>query len=394
MMKNEQQRESNLLKYEYALYITLGVAVLLFPILRIGGDALDQGAFPWEYILSAWIGVLPFFLLILIHSTLLMPYLFFKRRFTKYILATLLLLALFAGYTSTYHNYRRERLTPYPYQRATSQNDIPGHPFLDPQGFRQQKGYRSPSGHRIPGPVIMDTLIALLMLGCNLSIRLIVKNYEGRRRMEQLERAQIEHELSQLRAQVSPHFLMNCLNNIHGMVERDARRAQEMILELSEMMRYILYESSPQQISLAKELEFLRSYIALMSVRYSKRRVKINFNAPTQEQAGGILVPPLIFIIFIENAFKHGISYQGDSFVDILFEAEPHELRFRCTNSLPQHGQQELHPKGGIGLKNIRKRLDILYGEHYNLTIDRQETSFHVSLKLKSQDENQMYCGG
>ncbi len=392
MKRLRSPKKSNLRYYEYLLYAVLWGIVLLFPIVRIGGTAFDNGTIEWDYILSAWRGLIPFLVLFLIHNLVLIPFLLYKRKTTHYILTTLMILALFFLFVLNHHKKERERLITLNLHEKILQNAPPGYPILDPKATLSPADTQSPHfSHRIPGPVIMDTLIAFLLLGSNVAIRLIFLSFNERRHMEELEKIQIRHELAQLRAQISPHFLMNSLNNIHGMVELNTQKAQEMILELSGMMRYILYESSPQRIALSQEIAFLRNYISLMSVRYSKKRVSIQFNTPSEKQASKIFIPPLIFIIFIENAFKHGISYLGNSFIHIEITADEQELYFRCVNSCPAEGRPT---QGGIGLKNIRKRLQILYGKKHSLTTERQESSYHVSLKLPTKDENQMYCSG
>lgn len=386
-------KKSNLRYYEHLLYGVLWGIVLLFPIVRTGGTAFDNGTIEWEYILSAWRGLIPFLILFLIHNLVLIPLLLFRRKNIHYLVGTLLLLGLFFLIVFKHHNRERERYKALNLHEQIAQDAPPGEPILDPMDSQSTHEELQPHfAHRIPGPVIMDTLIAFLMLGCNMAIRLTFRTFQEQRRMEELEKIHIRHELSQLRAQISPHFLMNSLNNIHGMVELNAQKAQEMILELSGMMRYILYESSPQRIALSQEIAFLKNYISLMSVRYSKKRVSIQFHTPSEEQAAKIFIPPLIFIIFIENAFKHGISYEGNSFIRIELTADERELHFSCVNSCPTESPADTH--GGIGLKNIRKRLQILYGKKHSLTTERQESSYHVSLKLPTKDENQMYCSG
>ncbi len=381
------KREQNL--YEHLIYVVLWGLVLLFPLARIGGSVFDQGTLDWEYIFQNWLNVAPFLLLMLIHSALLVPYLLFRRATNSYIASSLLLLTLFFFFILGRYQRAVEQQPKAEQIEQIIRNAPPGRPLLDPAGPMHAAHLHPGSENRIPGPVVMDMLIAVLLLGCNLAIRLLFKSYSERNRMDEMEKAHIQHELSQLKAQISPHFLMNSLNNIHGMVELDAERAQEMILELSGMMRYVLYESSPQRIALAKEISFLQNYISLMQVRYSKKRVSIRFRTPEKELTKNITIPPLILIIFIENAFKHGISYQNDSFIEIEIKVSDSKLYFLCTNSC----QAENKPSGsgGIGLKNIRKRLQILFGENHNLTIEHKEHIFHVSLILPTQNEDSVY---
>lgn len=197
---------------EYLLYALLLGITLLYPFLHMGEKALDGEAFQWSYLFQQWVKTLPFVVLLLIHIFVLLPVLLDKKQTGKYIL-------------------------------------------------------------KVSGPVIIDTLIGVLLLGCSLAIKLMFKHTESIRKMNELENFHIKQELEQLRTQVSPHFLMNSLNNIHGMVEMDKQKAQDMILELSGMMRYMLYESSVPMISLSREIDFLSNYISLMRARYNSNRV-------------------------------------------------------------------------------------------------------------------------
>jgi LytS/YehU family sensor histidine kinase len=174
---------------------------------------------------------------------------------------------------------------------------------------------------------------------------------------------------------------MNTLNNIHALVDIDPAKAQDTILELSKMMRFVLYEGDKSGVPLNRELEFIRTYITLMQLRYTDK-VKINLDLPTQ--VPDKTIPPLMLVSFIENAFKHGVSYQHDSFIDIKVELiEPllqvTHLHFTCTNSKAEKPNQE---KGGVGLVNVKKRLDLLYDKNYTLSIKDDTDTYFVELIL------------
>lgn len=381
---------------EYLLYAVLSGIAFLYPFLHVGERVLEGEPFQWSFVIQSWIDIIPFVVLLLVHLFLLLPLLFHKKDSVKYAISVIILLGAFFVYSDYYHQRKKDfwmaRIS-YSQNRISTQSDRDGEmpPPPPPQnnGDIPRKFGMRPYGFRIPGPVIIDTFIALLLLGCSLAIKLMFKHYENTRKMEELEKEHIRQELAQLKAQISPHFFMNSLNNIHGMVEIDPQKAQDMILELSGMMRYVLYESTSAMISLAKEIDFLCNYISLMRVRYTENRVAIQYSFPPKEDSVSIYIPPLIFIIFIENAFKHGVDYQNNSFVHIRMSLEDQELIMQCTNSL--HHNEMNEKKGGVGLNNIRKRLDILYAENYTLNICEQENSFHVTLKIPTKNENQMY---
>jgi len=180
---------------------------------------------------------------------------------------------------------------------------------------------------------------------------------------------------------------MNTLNNIHALVDIDPDQAKESIVELSRLMRYILYEGDKPTIPLSKEVEFLEHYVSLMRMRYADT-VKITTDMP--EETKGTEVPPLIFASFIENAFKHGVSYANDSFIRVSMSIDGDKLIFRCANS--RNGTNS-DTSGGIGLVNVSKRLDLLYGKDYTLHIDDKDENVYevlavIPLRLPSENEN------
>ena len=158
------------------------------------------------------------------------------------------------------------------------------------------------------------------------------------------------------------------------LVDIDTEKAKQTIVELSRLMRYVLYESNNRLISLSKELQFLNHYIELMRIRYTDK-VRIDVSFPTD--TGEVQVPPLLFVSFVENAFKHGVSYQHASFVSVCLQVVGEEIHFVCSNSNYYRSEDQHH---GIGLDNIRKRLRLLFGERYKLSIDDTADCFDVQL--------------
>ena len=169
---------------------------------------------------------------------------------------------------------------------------------------------------------------------------------------------------------------MNTLNNIHALVDIEPSKAQETIRELSKMMRFVLYESDKSGVPLKKELEFIRTYIKLMELRFTDK-VKITVEMPSD--VPDKTIPPLMLISFIENAFKHGVSYQHESFIDVKVETEPEQLMFTCRNSKADKPNEE---KGGVGLANVKQRLNLLYGHRYKLHIHDTADSYNVELTI------------
>lgn len=219
------------------------------------------------------------------------------------------------------------------------------------------------------------------MLGINVSISLAFNYNREHAARRDLENFRLQEELKYLKQQISPHFFMNVLNNIHEMVEEDVSKSQDMILELSQLMRYVLYESENNTTTLASESKFISSYVGLMRGRYPDDTVKINLSLPEQVSAN-IYVPPLLFISFIENAFKHGVSYMQETEIDINLSESDGWIQFDCTNTIPATALSK-SDKGGVGLANVRRRLDLLYGDKYSLQID-EDKRYSVKLIIPS----------
>lgn len=230
------------------------------------------------------------------------------------------------------------------------------------------------------GPMMSDFVLAVMMVCLSMFTKLYLLSDRDKERMRQLAKERTEAELAQLRYQLSPHFMMNTLNNIHALVDIDPERAKETIERMSRLMRYMLYESGKATTPLKSEVEFLCDYVELMSIRYTDA-VAISLQLP--EETYGIALPPLLFINMVENAFKHGVSYSRTSFVDIsLSIAEDHRtVNFCCTNSLgPERPADTQH---GIGVENTRRRLDLLCSGHYQLSSMKLADRYVATLQLR-----------
>ena len=253
----------------------------------------------------------------------------------------------------------------------------PGGPPPPPEVGRGGRG-----GNRPMSPEMMKSLLAVLLVMADFGIVYARTVVDERKRIAELEKEKISQELQYLRNQINPHFFMNTLNNIHSLVDIDPEKAKEVIVELSKLMRYILYDSNQNLITYEKEVNFLRQYVSLMSIRYSDS-VKIDLDFP--DQMPGVMVPPLLLVNFVENAFKHGISYTSDCSIDISMRPSPSGgLEFDCSNK--RHESQDNY--GGIGMENVRKRLSLLYGSQYVLEIDRQPEDYHIHLEIPPTQTN------
>lgn len=178
---------------------------------------------------------------------------------------------------------------------------------------------------------------------------------------------------------------MNSLNNIHALIDIDKVKAQKTVVELSNMMRYVLYDKSSTFVPMEKEVKFLGSYIDLMRLRYTdKLEIKTDFSTEPQ----GIYVPSLLFMQFLENAFKHGVTYKKKSLIEVSLKADEAvgNLIFTCRNTLPESPNTTVvRTGGGIGVENARKRLELLYSGKAQLLISNNGEWYNVELKIPIQ---------
>ena len=306
--------------------------------------------------------ILPFLVLVLIHHFLLEP-LSRKKNKLWYLLLTLLLLAAFGFFCF------------YPDRRPDWQDE--GFPVPPPDEWRMDRPGLPPADGRGPiRPETQELIIGILLVAGDLGLTALYRSRKHEAELKELQAANVSRQLEALRYQINPHFFMNTLNNIQSLIYTDPDKATEAVSEFSKLMRIVLYEGEAPTIPLSHELDYLRHYLSLMRLRYPES-IRIEDALPSD--AGSAVVPPLLMASFVENAFKHGISYESPSFVRISLEMTQRRILFSCANSLHPAGQTEPH---GLGMDNIRKRLDLLYGSDYALHIDEQPDSYRVLLDI------------
>ena len=301
-------------------------------------------------VLTIWAKILPYYIIFLLNNYILAPFLLLRQRYMVYILSLILIdVAVFGN---------AELLSP--------ENGI------GQLSLNQLKLY-------------WNMLLGIVIAGVNSMIKLYYRAIVTTQRMAMLEKEAVESQMEYLKHQINPHFLMNTLNNIHAMIDFDTEMAKKSVVELSHLLRHVLYDSSEKHTTLDKEVEFIDSYIKLMRIRYIDE-VNIEFNTPDIVLCRKIKLPPLLLIVLVENAFKHGISYNENSFVKIDIMAFENELtcivtnsRHKATNSNTEHS--------GIGLSNITRRLNMLFDKRYTLTIDdSDEKRYTVELVIPITD--------
>ena len=373
-------------KKEQLAYLILWVITFLAPVLTlyVRSTSGSEETFSWSEVLYVWRTYVPFLALFLVHNFLLAPLLIYQRKKALYFAVTLSLVTVFAlaqCMSRPDHGGPRDHRDGPPMEMKNS-----GQPPMEmadrerpplPPDF----GGDRPPHHKPPVLIgqhdVMAVVILLLLLGVNLGVKFYFRSEEDRRRIHQMENEQLAQQLEYLKYQINPHFFMNTLNNIHALVDIDPERAKSSIVVLSKMMRYILYESNNKLIPLQHEVVFINNYISLMRMRFTEK-VQISVSLPDTETAQGE-VPPLLLITFIENAFKHGISYQQESFINISVVAEGDRLTFTCANSKASEPNPE---KGGVGLVNVRKRLDLIYQDRYTLDTQDSDDTYRITLTI------------
>ena len=402
---------------EHIIYTSIWLMLYISPLasLYMRMSSNPDISFSWHEILNAWEFNTVWLVLMLIHNFLLLPILILKRRTWQYLMlaSALLISCTFASFLIRPGGPRFDDLdkrmemsdTNYYICGESDSCHAPGlcqkmehdpkedmcrkpihggKPFPRPRYTPDELRPISPVPMLGPGEAVAF-FGGLLLMGMNLGVKLYFKTQEDREQQERLEKQDLERQLEYLRYQVNPHFFMNTLNNIHALVDINPERAKTTIVELSKMMRYILYEGDKKYIPVQREALFLNNYIELMRLRYSSR-VSISLDMP--EMMPDVMLPPLLLIIFVENAFKHGVSYAAPSFIDIKVEVTQDKLKFRCRNSRQEQKPDEKKKKGGVGLANARRRLDLLFPNRYNLEIKENDKEYDVQLEIPLSKNN------
>jgi len=224
---------------------------------------------------------------------------------------------------------------------------------------------------------------ALFLMFLSLGLKVLERQSQIEQLSKEIEKEKLNSELAFLKNQISPHFFFNTLNNIYSLIGINQDDSQEAVLKLSKLMRYLIYDSEKGNTMLSHEIEFMKNYIDLMKLRMSDR-VTLNISFPGNYSDRNI--QPLLFIPFIENSFKHGVSYREKSFIDIEMKAEAGSIVFRCSNSLHEGNSEKGQEQnaGGIGLDNVRKRLSLLFPGSHELKISAAENRFDVFLEIKT----------
>ena len=279
------------------------------------------------------------------------PYLFFRRRYWLFVLCNLLLI-LGANYGFVYGYF-------------AIKHNVPSMPAKAWMGFF--------SG------AFMFFLLNVVTVAVAIGIRHFIRVRQLKQQLKDEKAKNTEAELAWLKNQINPHFLFNTLNNISSLTQIDADAAQDAIAQLSDLLRYAMYETNKNTVPLGGEVEFMRNYIELMKLRCNEQ-TSVNYQLSIDSEQ--VEVAPLLFVSLIENAFKHGVSSGRPSAISIKLEQPQGQLTFICNNTnYPKNDKDR--SGSGIGIENTRRRLELMYADRYEWEQTLEDNIYHVMIKLK-----------
>ena len=225
--------------------------------------------------------------------------------------------------------------------------------------------------------------IVTMMVFASTSIKLFQRWARDSTKINELEKNSLQIELRELKNQINPHFLFNMLNNITVLVKKDPEKASNIILKLSDFLRYQLYDNNQHSILLLSEIQFLNDFMELEKTRRDEFNFSLTIENKNTDKSliSNLVLPPNLFISFVENAIKHSIDLDNPSEMSTKFIFSDKHLKFICENTKPAE-VIENSKNSGLGLANVKRRLELLYGNTFTLEIDETETNYKVTLIL------------
>lgn len=399
-MKNRQH-----IIIQNGIYLIIWLILFLIPVF---GYRDDEGI-RFDAVVLFWARMLPFLLLFVLNNYILIPRLLVPRRYGRYLAMVALSISAILILN---HLVVRTYLFPSPKFRSEKGKSVTvakpnGDTLLvtvidngellaaadsstsmaiattaPPTKSTENQVREQKRNHHFRAAtwqyLMMDYIVSILLVGTNAAICLMFLSLADRERLQKMESQSLKSELDYLKSQINPHFFMNTLNNIHALVDIDSERAKESIIELSKIMRYVLYDTNLPLVPLKKEVEFIDNFIQLMRMRYSDEvRISTRYPDPLPD----VKLPPLLMMALIENAFKHGISYQRDSFVSLSVDVVGDDLICTVENSFFADKVVDL-ATSGVGLTNLVKRLELLFGDRGKLAVNEQNDRYTTTLIL------------
>lgn len=231
---------------------------------------------------------------------------------------------------------------------------------------------------------VTSSIVVFCMIFAGVTTLILFKHWTiSNQRNDELKSATLQSELQYLKNQINPHFLFNVLNNANVLLKEKKGGASGMLYKLKDILRYQTHGNIKDEIILQSDIQFLNDYLNLEKAR----RDKFEFSIHTNGNIESIELPPFLFIPFVENAVKHSQDSEVKSYIHIIFTADDDNLQFLCVNSKPEDDEDDAIRKvGGLGLKNIKRRLDLLYPNCHHLLIKEEETTYTVNLQLNKYE--------
>jgi len=376
-------------RYNILIHIAIWIMFFLMPIIVLPRPE-HAATFEDMNILPVVFFNIYLIMVFYLNAYLLVPKLYLKRKFTLYFLSIIFLLIQFI-ILPLYANVERDP-KPEPPQRMYSHEYMP---HSSDTSYEKNKDRYNPTDRpRMPNDQepppddfnprrnfilireFASISLFLLVLLLSSSYRISIDWFNLKKRNNEIAEEQLKTELHFLKAQINPHFLFNTLNSLYILALKKSDNAPEAILKLSDIMRYVLTESSETLVPLDREINYINQYIELQQLRLTK---KVNVQFEVKGNTESYLISPLLFITFVENAFQYGVSTDIESPILILLEVVENNLHFNVINSVVRASK---HESTGIGIENSRRKLELLYPNAYSLTITNQNAIFTVDLNI------------
>lgn len=233
--------------------------------------------------------------------------------------------------------------------------------------------------YRFAGFVFFYAFPCIFIFACSTAFTMFRDRLISERLAKEKETENLKTELAFLRSQVSPHFMFNVMNNMVALARKKSDALEPSLIKLSSLLRYMLYETDEERVLLEKEVEYLKSYIDLQVQRFGK---KVKVNVEMEEFDRSYFIEPMLLIPFVENAFKHGTGLVENAEINIELKAKNNMLQFLVSNQYNNAEQEVKDKTSGIGLQNVKRRLNLLYKDAYTLLIRNKDNRFSVSLQL------------
>lgn len=308
-----------------------------------------SGVYKLYFLFSTWS---VFMVMFYINMYFLVPVFFFRSQYFMYILLLVLLVVISLSFVS---NLMGNYFAPY---------------RINKSGLEYRKVRGLLDGIIIVVPIISTTT----------TIKLFQRWIKDNERISDLKNLTLMMELNELKNQINPHFLFNMLNNVKALIRKDPEKATDVILKLSNFLRYQLYENNEEKTSLVSEVNFISNFLNLEQIRRDNFSINLSFQ-PDLQLYNSIFLPPNLFTTFVENAVKHSVDLMNkETYIDILIVVKDTQLHFTCINSKSPESAVNNEKYSGLGLNNIKRRLNLLYGTKSSLHIKSEENNYTVNL--------------